>query len=261
MPRKVAILGCGPAALASAKAALDSGYRVLIASASDQPSTQYGCQYLHAPVPGYENVRHTRVEYRLNGTPDQYRRKVYGEKWPGKVSPEDFIGDHDAWDIRETYRRMWTDLHKDKRVTFQTIIRIGVGFIPGSIIDFIPEFLISTIPAPALCYMRGHNFLHHVIYANGSIEPMLERSGLEDEIICDGTPENDWYRIATVFGYRTTEWSTRPADNGLSVVAVPKPLKTDCDCHQEVYRIGRYGKWSKGYLVHQAYPEVMEILN
>ena len=53
---RVVILGCGPAGLAAAKAATDLGRETVIVSQSDLPSMLYGCQYLHAPVPGYENV-------------------------------------------------------------------------------------------------------------------------------------------------------------------------------------------------------------
>src|SRR5215472_5235086 len=256
MPNRVVILGCGPSGLAAAKAAIDSGYRVLIASHTDEPSTQYGCQYLHAPIPGYEGVAHTTVSYHLNGTTNQYRLKVYGSKWPGRVSPEDFIGDHDAWDIRETYRRMWQDLHHHPLVGWAKTIPIHTGFIPSPVYDYNPDYIISTIPATELCYFQGHTFQYHAIYASGSTSPY---TAIEDEIICDGTTDHDWYRISRVFGYSTIEWSSEPK-NGETAVRVRKPLKTDCDCTPSTFRVGRYGKWEKGYLVHQVYPEVTSIL-
>lgn len=256
MPRKVVILGCGPSGLAAAEAAVDSGCRVLIASSTNKKSTQYGCQYLHAPIPGHESVAHTRVGYYLNGTADQYRIKVYGDKWQGKVSPEDFVGEHDAWDIRATYQAMWTNLHGLKQVEFIKVPMVKDGFMPTEMYDFIPEIVISTIPATSLCYNRNHYFLNHVIYARGSTEP---EGKTEDVIFCDGTDDHEWYRTAIVFGYRTTEWSRSPND-GLPLAAVIKPLATNCDCRPDIYRVGRYGKWEKGYLVHQVYPEIMEIL-
>src|SRR5215472_7502892 len=132
MPGNVAILGCGPAGLAAATAAVNLGRKVLIISNSSKPSRQYGCQYLHAPVPGYESVHHTVVGYHLNGTAEQYRAKVYGDKWEGRVSPEDFIGEHEAWDIRETYRHMWDDLGRNKNVDFKECPTILAGKIPGA---------------------------------------------------------------------------------------------------------------------------------
>jgi hypothetical protein len=202
-------------------------------------------------------VAHVRVEYHLNGTADQYRRKVYGSKWEGKVSPEDFVGEHDAWDIRATYMKMWRDLHANTNVQFLKIPRVKNGLIPDDIYRHRPDTIISTIPATELCYAKDHEFISHRIYANGSI-----RKGTEDfnTVVCDGTKTQSWYRNACVFGYRTTEWSRRPTNGDLTVM-VNKPLSTNCSCYPEIHRIGRYGKWKKSYLVHQAYPEVMEILS
>jgi len=255
--KRTVVLGCGPTGLAAAQAAVDSGHEVLIASAKDRMSTQYGCQYLHAPIPGYEDVPHTTVNYHLNGTPDQYRLKVYGSKWQGRVSPEDFIGDHDAWDIRETYQRMWDRLSTLPQVQFIKINPITLGSLPVVIYEFMPDKIISTISAMAMCSAANHNFIYHTIYASGSRK---QHTGIEDSIICDGTLDYEWYRNATVFGYTTTEWSREPRGNGDNIVAVPKPLTHNCDCHREVHRIGRYGRWQKSYLVHKAYPDTLEIL-
>jgi len=256
MPSNIAILGSGPAGLAAATAAINSGCIATIVSNSNNPSVQHGCQYLHAPVPGFEWVPHTRVGYYLNGTPEQYRRKVYGEKWKGKVSPEDFIGEHDAWDIRSTYAEMWMHLHELRAVRFLISPTIVAGVLPSEFRTIKFDKIISTIPAPALCGKKEHSFKFHTIYASGSTARLSEA---QDTIICDGTDEHTWYRNACVFGYRTTEWSHRPT-NGEVVASVSKPLTTDCTCHPDIYRIGRYGKWLKSYLVHQAYPDVMEIL-
>jgi hypothetical protein len=253
----VAVLGCGPSGLAAALAAVNSGHKVLIASNTTIPSTQYGCQYLHSPIPGYRDVAHATVEYHLNGTAEEYRLKVYGRKWTGRVSPEDFIGEHEAWDIRETYQEMWGDLHENARVTFIKIPKIKSGIISKLVYRFDPAFIISTVPAPDLCYNPAHQFIYHNIFANGSTKPATEAV---NTVVCDGTPMNDWYRNACVFGYRTIEWPHRPT-NGDATVSVRKPLTTDCDCYPEYFRIGRYGKWQKSYLVHQTYPEVMEILS
>jgi hypothetical protein len=252
----IAILGCGPAGLAAAEAAVSLGHSVIIASSSNKPSKIYGCQYLHEPVPGYEEVPHTRVGYWLNGTPDQYRKKVYGEKWKGKVSPEDFVGEHDAWDIRATYTAMWDRLHNNRTVHFVRIHPIANGELPDTIYNQEPKIIISTIPARALCYVREHEFLFHSIWAMGSTTKGLDA---DDTIICDGTEEHTWYRQASVFGYRTTEWSRNPT-GGEIASAVVKPLATSCNCYPHIYRIGRYGKWLKSYLVHEAYPDVTRIL-
>lgn len=252
---RVTILGCGPAGLASAAAAIRSGHRVTVMSASREPSRLYGCQYLHEPIPGFQGVSTTKVRYVLNGTPEEYRHKVYGDRWTGKVSPEDFIGEHQAWDIRRTYELMWLALIDGCAVHFYQLPEsISNGTIPREVYASNPDIIISTIPAKALCYRKFHRFKGHVIFANGSTTRTMADS---DMIICDGTPEHDWYRISNVFGYRTTEWSMNAPPDTKRVV---KPLETDCDCYPEIKRIGRYGRWQKSYLVHQAYPDVMELL-
>jgi hypothetical protein len=213
---------------------------------------------LHAPIPGYEHVAHTRVGYHLNGTADEYRLKVYGKKWQGKVSPEDFVGEHEAWDIRATYLELWRDLHASRYVKFAKVPEIKSGLMPDAIFRFEPGLIISTIPAPKLCWgVEGHKFISHKIYANGSMKQGTEAV---DTIVCDGTRAVAWYRNACVFGFRTTEWAHRPT-NGDMTVTVTKPLTTNCDCCPAIHRIGRYGKWQKSYLVHKAYPEVLEILS
>lgn len=253
---RVVILGCGPAGLAAATAVVSSGREAVIISNTDQPSRIYGCQYLHAPVPGYESVSHVRVSYRLTGTTEQYRRKVYGDEWHGKVSPEDFAGDHDAWDIRETYARMWEHLIVGQRAGL-TVVRIIKGRIP-LIHSLHPDLIVSTIPAQALCQrFAAHDFGTYSIWANGSTA--AEQVASDNEVICDGTPDRPWYRISNVFGYRTTEWASKP-HHSTQATPVIKPLWTNCDCHPEVLRAGRYGAWEKKRLVHEVYPAVMEAL-
>ncbi len=103
-----------------------------------------------------------------------------------------------------------------------------------------------------------HEFVRHVIYASGDVEQGRIRDNF---VICDGTPDMDWYRVANVFGYRTVEWpyNVQFADDTIAVRVV-KPLSTNCDCHPDVIRVGRYGEWSKSVLVHEVYNKVIEAL-
>jgi hypothetical protein len=254
---RIVVLGCGPAGLAAAQAAVDSCHEVVIISNTDKPSRQFGCQYLHAPIPGYEFAPKTLVGYWLIGTPEEYRQKVYGKDWTGKVSPEDFEGVHEAWDIRRTYEEMWKSIIHGDKAWIHVEEPIKDGIIPPCVYAFKPDKIISTIPATALCYRQEHEFKYHAIYASGSTSP---KPYDENTIICDGTSKHDWYRIARVFVYQTTEWATQPA-TGEPNVCVPKPLSTDCNCYPEIARVGRYGTWKKSVLVHEVYPEVMRLLS
>jgi hypothetical protein len=264
---KVAILGCGPAGLVAAHTAIGLGHKVTIFTNRVIPSRLMGCQYLHAPITGYGDVPSVRVSYRLNGTPEGYRAKVYGPDWDGKVSPEDFIGQHDAWDIRETYRRLWWDLfvRGDIPIVVHDVKQGNVG--PAEWNDKI----ISSIPATALC-LSGHLFRSHAIYAAGD---KSHNGSKVNEIICDGTAGTDWYRKANVFGYETTEWPAQLFEHETNAgvlaqiqafppkwsVRVTKPLSTECTCHPEVIRVGRYGSWAKSVLVHQVPGEVAKELS
>lgn len=251
----VLVLGAGPSGLVAAHAAELLGNNVAIISKDGQPSRQHGCQYLHQPVPGYAlGVPSVLVRYTLNGTPEEYRAKVYGDDWQGRVSPEDFEGEHYAWDIRDTYRRMWDD--------YKYLVR-PLEITAGNL-EFIqnlyrPDRIISTIPAPALCGNKAHSFRSHMIYANGSTEHIDK---LDNEIICDGTGTTAWYRAADVFGFKTVEWPAHSqALPPSGAVRVNKPLSTDCNCHPHIIRAGRYGEWKKSVLVHQVHKTVMEALS
>lgn len=251
---RIVVLGCGPAGLAAAHAAVSLGHETVIISNADRQSQLMGCQYLHAPVPGYETVSRVRVSYQLAGTAEQYRRKVYGDTWQGTVSPEDFVGDHDAWDIRETYQRLWKDLIGSLQVGL-ICKYVKQGMIPfaGSLH---PDLVVSTIPAQALCQGQ-HEFKSYTIWANG--DTTIGNYEVDNLVVCDGTAEHEWYRISNVFGYRTTEWSHQP-HRLMKAVPVIKPLWTDCDCHPEILRAGRYGAWEKKRLVHEVFPAVKEAL-
>lgn len=253
----VAVLGCGPAGLTAAWAAHNLGRQVTIASKEWEPSKQYGCQYLHAPIPGFEDVPNVTVKYTLRGTSEQYRHKVYGDKWQGRVSPEDFIGEHQAWDIRETYRRMFVTfegmIHHDGE-TSQEDIEVKQGYLKA-VRQIGADRIISTIPAYNLCY-NNHSFTRHEIYASGDTQQKM----FENFIICDGTPEMDWYRVANVFGYRTVEYPAQSDNHPPEAVRVTKPLSTNCNCHPDIIRAGRYGEWDKSVLVHQVYDKVLKAL-
>ena len=77
----------------------------------------------------------------------------------------------------------------------------------------------------------------------------------DETVQCSGEYDTGWYRAATVFGHSTLEWGQARKPPIAGVVRVSKPLSTDCTClaRGNVLRLGRYGKWEKGVLVHTAY--------
>lgn len=255
--KSVAILGIGPSGMAAGLAAIRAGAAVVFIAKRFEASHLYGCQYLHAPIPGYEDVRSAEVDYQIIGTPEQYRKKIYGADWDGKVSPEDLAGKHQAWDIRQTYGRMWKDVFYDpfRNVSFYKAMLEGYWLKQnrGLLSSF--DAVISTIPATALCIAPEHEFRSHTIYANGDTQPNVLYPP-DNTIVCDGTNEHLWYRYARVFGYGTMEWPSAVGPG----VPVEKPLDTDCDCWPSITRAGRYGRWEKGILVHNVYEQVSALM-
>lgn len=250
---KITVLGCGPAGLMATQGILNAfeemqrEVEVQIISRK-KASHLYGCQYLHTPIPGVPRVASTWVSYHLRGTADGYREKVYGKDFYGSVSPEDYVGEHQAWDIRETYMwlyKKYNHLIVDGEVTTRTIWSLDTP-------------IISSIPRTALCH-QGHHFGATSIIAAGDAPDM----GIyvsnhfqcdEDSVLCNGEPNPSWYRISRVFGHTTVEW---PGWMGkvpvTSAATVQKPTETDCNCHPDVVHVGRYGRWAKGVLSHTAY--------
>lgn len=258
MKPRVAVFGVGPSGLMAGHAATLLGLDVEFFSAEIAPSTLHGCQYLHGEIPNVK-TRSEVVEYRLRGTVEGYRRKVYGAGWGGPVSPEKMQGERQAWDLRMAYGDL-----------FERYIRPGYNAHPfvvsaetlGRTIDrFNDRFdmLISTVPGKAICYRPDvHEFRTRDVYAIGD---RIEEAGysplgdIDNFVICDGSDLFSWYRSARVFGMSTTEWSTigkvRPPIEGVKKIS--KPLTTNCNCFPNINRLGRYGAWRKSVLTHDVF--------
>ena len=265
--KRVYVLGAGPAGLLAAQAAGVKGYPVTVfskPSANGQvaKSKLYGCQYLHTFIPGIGIMRDgwRPVKYQLDGPVDGYRQKVYGDAWSGTVSPDEYgpEQDHRAWDLRAAYESLWA-IWREYTVAMN-ISSDNVSHLFGD-----PHaVVITSIPARVLCkFPDGHRFASTDIWAMGSAPGnVLPYRAPDDTVRCNGWRDTGWYRAATVFGHSTLEWPGGKKPPIAGVAAVSKPLSTDCDCWQSsrVLRVGRYGTWTKGVLVHTAYGETLEWL-
>lgn len=258
--KAVFVLGCGPSGLVAAEAALTAGHEVKVLSRK-RPSHLWGCQYLHAPIPHMTPLEPVTVDYVLHGSIVDYRDKVYGPGFRGDTSPDEYEGRHQAWDLRATYDKLW---HK-----WEPHI-VDVSFDQKVAADVIPDFLrdgivISTIPRPVLCSNRRCTFASQDVWALGDSEeqqcPVYPPR--PNMVLCNGERDVGWYRTSKVFGYTTCEWPWRdgrkPPYSGVAMVS--KPVITDCTCLPEVQYVGRYGRWQKGYLVHQVWEDVAKRLS
>jgi hypothetical protein len=255
---RVAIFGNGPSALVAAHAVSQLGGRPFFFGENRRPSPLYGCQYLHTQIPGVE-ARKTRVYYELRGSALDYRDKVYGRDWKQSVSPEDLEEQHTAWDLRETYAKLWK-YYLEYRSSWSRLSVSPETFRTPKYIEFFRkqyDMCISTIPARFLCAGQ-HTFSGQEIWASGDAPELGIKAPVslaDDTIVCNGEPEPSWYRASRVFGHATVEWPGRRKPPFDGVKKVVKPLWSDCTCVPWIHRLGRYGSWQKGILVHDVYEQ------
>jgi hypothetical protein len=256
---EVLILGCGPAGLLAAYAAEEMGYKNIVIASKARPSHLYGCQYLHAPIPGLVEGQGNRISYQLRGTVQGYSEKVYGN--PNVISSPSALGrEHEAWDLRQAYRLLWARYAGavvDMRFTDHEEVAAAIR-------SFAPQVTLSTIPAPLLCSSDKHYFSGANVWAVGDapeIEVAVPFTVKPWSVVCNGEKAPRWYRVSNVYGRSTVEWPWHPKPPVEGVAPVMKPMATNCDCLPGVARLGRYGRWTKGSLVHQAHGDTQRLLH
>jgi hypothetical protein len=238
-------------------------------------SEMFGAQYLHKPIDGLSEQPPVQVKYLLEGDADSYKEKVYAQELSRveSTSPQDLQGEHPAWDIREAYYKAY------RRYSGQILQapNLQPSDVRMILAGGLYEAVISTVPAPVICE-KGHNFNSVEILAAGDApERGVVVPGCfdcpPDTVICNGDPAELWYRQSNVFGQRTVEWPIeaswkrhldRPNHRiveGVEAAIVKKPIDKDCDCFagEPLIRMGRYGKWQKGELAHQAYFDTIKL--
>src|ERR1700754_4864038 len=245
----------------AAHAAAQCGHDIKIVS-KKRKSEMFGAQYLHREIIDVDCGRPKLIEYKLLGTTNGYRDKVYGPGYKGTVSPEELEESHTGWNIRRAYDDLW-----DMYSTFIIDMVVeGKDLKEGGLLaELNPDLIISSLPAPALCVGKECHFEDQNIWAIGDAPergPFDPTHAAEpNSVVCNGEPDIGWYRSANVFGRSTTEWPSRRKPPVEGVAQVVKPLTNNCTCFPDVIRVGRYGKWQKGILSHSAYYEVMDRLD
>lgn len=257
MSGTVCVLGCGPAGLLAAEAARQEGYHVTIHSVKLKSQT-LGAQYVHEPIPEVTALEPDGwAEFTYWGDRAGYAAKVYGDP-SADCSWGAFQGRTAAWSMARVYDLLWDRWHPMIRDTPVRPEEVGLALE-------VFNHVVCTIPLHSLC-RSGHAFPYAHVWASKA----AVREVRDNEIIYNGLAGDPWYRSSWLFGSGSTEWPGRfydeasggQRDAGLKrdLVMLRKPLGTDCNCHPEMIRAGRFGRWNKGVLAHHAYYETREAL-
>lgn len=247
---KVAVLGCGPAGLMAAHAVHRAASEVHIYSKKVR-SPMGGAQYLHKPIPDITGSKgQGTITYCKVGTAACYAEKVYGDRTM-KTSWELFEGVVRAWSLAEAYGKLcmrYWNLVEDRELYPQDVPELCEAY----------DLVVSTIPASLLCERRDeHSFL-----GQGVVLVPKAKVQVNNLVLYNGRPANQdpWYRTSRIFDEGWTEYSIdhAPKSYGVQPGAVRgiKPLRHTCTCHDSrlnFVRQGRFGRWEKGVLTHDAY--------
>ena len=248
MRKKVVILGCGPAGLLAGHAARQYGADVTIISLR-QKSRIHGAQFLHRQIEGL-SPKFANLVFKKVGEKSIYAHKVYQDK-EKECSWDKFQeGVVIAWSMRDVYDQLWELFEHD--IVDASATPEYLDKLEGSGYDL----LISTIPARHLCEQEDHVFVGKSIWIqNGNGIEFQDKN--PNIIIYSGTWNNSWYRYSSLFGHSFFEFGHHRQFAAKGI----KPLEHDCDCRPRWTRMGRFGKWERGVLVHHAYEETIDALH
>jgi hypothetical protein len=255
----VAILGCGPSGLLAAHACWLNDIPFVIFSRK-RKSNLGGAQFSHIPIPGlYEEEDASKLTYHVEGDAETYQRKVYGSSDIPFVSFDNVVEGQvvQAWPLRDSYETLW-DRFED------SIVDLDISPVRARSFGDPFDLTFSSLHLKTICLGRMGSGINHwfrdqpVRIANEAINPNIP----DNSIWYDGTKDHSWYRQSRIFGVGSTEWGgSSPLPPVEDVRTVVKPIDTNCDCHPNLIRIGRFGAWKKGLLTSHAYGTVVDVIN
>jgi hypothetical protein len=261
---RAAVLGYGPAGLIAAKTLVDQGIDVDVIGAGGK-SVIGGAQYLHEPILNAEHVTDPEgyIEFLKVGERDGYAKKIYPQA-EFTVSWDNYEGRQPAWALGPVYDILWK--HFEDKLLHDTFNGMSLTMLLET--DKY-DVVFSSIPAHALC-MHSHDFPR----VNIALVPFSPINGINNVVLYSGRPQDVWYRTSVIFGEAWSEFGqseietvhyTSMAADAIGAEELPvhhgfKPLGTNCNCHPEVVRIGRFGRWDRKILLHHVPHQVLGAL-
>lgn len=239
---KVAVIGCGPAGLAAAHAAVGRKAEVVV-FAPKSKTPQYGPLLIQRPIPGI-NTNHpdgTIHQIVIGGSITDYRYKLYGDINIG-INGDILQPCYHAWKHRETYDKLW-DMY-ESIIESWILSPSELGYLHQSF-----DFVVSTANASTLCRNRQNH-----VFSSKPVAVTPETSypdQPDNTIIFNANPEAPWVRSSRVFGVPVTEWPVKNAPSRARTIW--KPIATNCDCYPNVLRTGRFGAYRNETWIDTAY--------
>lgn len=240
---KVIVIGCGPAGLAAAHAAVGLGADVEVI-APKKKTPQNGPLLMQRPIPGI-NVDHpdgTIRQFVVGGTILDYRYKLYGDINIG-INGDQLMPKYHAWKHGETYDKLWRMYHtliRDRIVTATEMRHMHE----------VADLAISTANAEQMCCNK--DFTHTFTSVTVAITQRSSYLGqINNTIVFNASPDVPWVRSSMVFGVQSTEWPITEAPGDAR--AIRKPIATNCDCYPHVLRTGRFGAFKNEVWIDTAY--------
>lgn len=247
---KIDIVGSGPAGLIAAEVAVRYGYDPVIHTLNRQFPTFDGAQYLHTPLPGITSTQpQFEITYVKKGSVEGYANKVYGNADHPCSFAQAPDGNVPAWSLRDVYEQLW----------YRFATNFAVGHASGmDIMTWARKNpVIIAAPLISLCMMRS---LHEFNMAFVSIRKNKEAVLPEDTIIYSGLARDEWYRASNIQGWEYEEYGHEIPFGQ----PVAKPQWNTCKCfeqHPMILQVGRYGRWQRGILSDQTYPDTERFLD
>lgn len=249
----IVVLGCGPAGLMAAQAAAQtSGQKIEILS-KKVPSVIRGAMYVHKEIPEVTGDPSGTLRYQKVGTKEGYAQKVYGDP-KAPTSWDRFEGEYTYWSMPAVYEVLWNKWESK-------IHDLKMDYVGMRMLRRTPHIslIINTIPL-----IKISQFSENYEWESERVFITDTGKAPSDTIIYSGDEGNAWHRMSNICGHRHTEYP-HDYDPELAIDGgfwVTKPLRTNFDPDvsfgKRVLCVGRYGKWSKEELAHDAYYDTVQ---